>query len=83
MHYAGSEISLQATLSAQSALSEPPPQPHHPIMCVPPNRLFLYEDGRFACEHAEVPADDRRLQYCIDHSIAVLLLEVAHDRFCT
>ena len=70
-------INLQATLSASSAMSTPegPPLPHHPITCT--SDLALGEDGTFACEHAEVPPGDIRTQYCIDHSIALLLIELS------
>ncbi|MGH8998759.1 MAG: hypothetical protein ACRDY7_05145 [Acidimicrobiia bacterium] len=70
-------INLQATLSAASAM--PPadghPTPHHPITC--PGDLSYNDDGTFACDHAHVPAGDVRTQYCVDHSIALLLIELS------
>ena len=70
-------INLQATLSASSAM--PPPEgypiPHHPITC--PTTLRYDENGSFACDHAEVEPGDLRTQYCIDHSIALLLIELS------
>ena len=70
-------INLQATLSASSAMSTPDgsPLPHHPITCT--SSLLFEEDGSFGCEHTEVPPGDIRTQYCIDHSIALLLIELA------
>lgn len=73
----GSTINLQATLSASSAM--PPPEgypiPHHPITCG--GELRYAEDGTFGCEHAEVPPGDLRTRQCIDHSLALLLIELA------
>ena len=72
-------INLQATLSASSATSTPEgaPSPHHPITCT--GKLTFDEDGTFGCEHAVVPAGDLRTQYCIDHSIALLLIELSRS----
>lgn len=72
-------INLQATLSASSAMSTPDgaPLPHHPITCT--SSLTFEEDGTFGCEHAEVPPGDVRTQYCIDHSIALLLIELSRS----
>lgn len=73
----GGSINLQATLSASSAM--PPPEgypiPHHPITCT--GIMALHEDGRFECEHAVVPPGDIRTQQCLDHSVAILLIELA------
>jgi hypothetical protein len=70
-------INLQATLSASSAMSTPEgaPVPHHPITCT--GMLAFAEDGTFACDHVAVPPGDVRTQYCIDHSIALLLIELS------
>lgn len=70
---------LQSSLSASSTGVEPLVKPHHPITCMGP--LFLHEDGRFACEHAEAPADDPRTQQCLNHSIAIMIIEEAFRRF--
>jgi hypothetical protein len=76
----GSEIDLQATISASSASTDVNPQPHHPIACR--GQFFFHEDGRFECEHgASVPPDDIRTTHCIQHSIAILLIEEAVARF--
>ena len=76
-HTGDGSINLQATLSASSAM--PPPEgypiPHHPITC--PGPLEYTEDGTFSCEHAEVPNGDVRTQFCLDHSIALLLIELS------
>jgi hypothetical protein len=73
------ELNLQATLSLSSApgLDQPPVRPHHPITCSSP--LRYEDDGPFACGHAEVPPGDVRTQSCVDHTIALLLLELVHE----
>lgn len=72
-------INLQATLSASSAMPIPsgvtPPIPHHPIVCG--GALSYDENNYFACEHIGVGPGDIRTQLCIDHSIALLLIEEA------
>lgn len=78
IHNQASDINLQATISAASAMTESV-QPHHPITCM--SRLFFHDDGRFECEHTVVPAGDIRTGYAVDHSIAILLIECAMDRF--
>lgn len=71
-------VSLQATLSASSAgLSD---MLHHPITCVT-DRLKYHEDGSFECPHHKAPPDDRRTRACVDHTIALLLMEEAFRRF--
>jgi hypothetical protein len=76
---ASGTINLQATLSSSSAGSalegETPPSPHHPITCT--STLWYAEDGAFGCEHVRVPPNDTRTKFCIDHSIALLLIELA------
>lgn len=69
-------INLQATLSAASPTLDVP-KPHHPITCH--DELELDDDG-FRCPHAGVPADDERTQSCLDHSIAILLIELLVER---
>lgn len=73
-----SEINLQATISAASAMTESV-ESHHPITCT--SRLYLHEDGRFECEHTVVPPGDIRTGFAVDHSIAILLIECALDAF--
>lgn len=74
-----STINLQSTLAASNPPTDLPPAPHHPISCRD-ELLWLEEDGRMGCEHAQVPADDLRTKYCIDQSIAILLLELAVEK---
>jgi hypothetical protein len=73
---AGGDLNLQATLSLSSATGpdEPIIKPHHPITCSSP--LRYEEDGSFACQHASVPPDDVRTQSCLDHTVALLLMEL-------
>ena len=81
MYYAangGGSINLQATLSTSSSGLGDPPTPHHPITCT--SELSFHEDGVFACEHTRVPAGDARTQACVDHSIALMLIELLRQR---
>ena len=74
----GGDLNLQATLSLSSATgAEDNPRPHHPITCG--SSLRYEDDGTFACGHASVPPGDVRTQSCIDHTIALLLLELVQD----
>jgi hypothetical protein len=71
-------MNLQATLSASSATAGPEisrVDPHHPITCA--SELRLEPDGIFACDHSSVPSGDVRTQFCINHSLALLLIELA------
>jgi hypothetical protein len=72
------QFDLQATLACGSALAHPHPQPHHPIQC--PGRLALHADGSLECEHTAVGPDDLRTSHCLDHSMALLIIELALDR---
>lgn len=72
-----SSINLQTTLAA-SAGSTDGYSNHHPIGCR--TVIALEEDGRMACEHGYVPADDPRTQACIDQSVAILIIELAAQR---
>jgi hypothetical protein len=77
-HLIGRHDSIQPALAAQSSSSRwPPTAPHHPITCA--GSLWLYDDDRFACEHATVPPDDPRTKAALNHTIAVLLLELAGE----
>jgi len=73
------DLNLQATLSLSSATGpdENAVRPHHPITCS--SSLRFEEDGTFACGHASVPPGDARTQSCIDHTVALLLLELVQD----
>jgi hypothetical protein len=67
--------SLQSTLSSSSVVEQAEPvQPHHPITCH--TELRLEEDGTFGCEHTSVPPGDVRTQLCLDHTVALLLIEL-------
>ena len=72
----GKTINLQATLSASSTGTPGAAAilPHHPITC--DGCLRLEEDGRLACDHTAAPPGDHRTQQCIDHSVALLLIEL-------
>lgn len=72
-------LNLQATLSASSATGpwETFVVPHHPITCG--GDLRYDDDGCFHCEHATAPADDVRTQFCLDHSVALLLIELSAE----
>lgn len=76
-HSRGKAVSLQATLSASSmgTPGAPPVLPHHPITC--DGNLRFEEDGRLACDHTAAPPDDHRTQQCIDHSVALLIIELS------
>lgn len=76
-------INLQATLSASSACSSDElikGIPHHPITCTTELEVD-FEAGEFRCQHAGVPLGELRTQYCVDHSIALLLIELAVKKF--
>lgn len=80
MYYAatGGSINLQSTLATSSSGLGQEVTPHNPITCT--SKLFLHEDGTFACEHAHVPAGDTRTQACVDHSIALMLIELLREK---
>ena len=71
---------LQATLSSASASLAPEagtPDPHHPITCS--SELRLEPDGTLTCEHTTAPAEDPRTRSCLNHSLALLLTELAQS----
>jgi len=71
----GSGLKLQATLSSSSSGTGETLIPHHPITC---NGYLRFEaDGSFCCDHTEAPPGDIRTQFCIDHSISLLLMELS------
>lgn len=72
-------LNLQATLSASSATGpwETFVMPHHPITCA--GGLSYDYEGNFCCEHATAPPGDVRTQYCLDHSVALLLIELSTE----
>jgi hypothetical protein len=71
----GGGLKLQATLSSSSSGTGESVSPHHPITCN--GDLRLEPDGRLRCDHSEAPAGDLRTQFCIDHSISLLLMELS------
>lgn len=72
-------INLQATLTASSSGLGDPVKPHFPLTCSTSN-LSFYDDNSLACEHVRVPPGDPRTQACIDHSVAILLIELLVKR---
>lgn len=79
IHGQAGTINLQATLSSSSAGTPEVEivRPHHPITCG--TLLRLEADGSFACEHTSAPSGDTRTQSCINHSVAMLLIELAQE----
>jgi hypothetical protein len=71
----GGGLKLQATLSSSSSGTGETLSPHHPITCN--GELRLEHDGRLRCDHSEAPPNDVRTQFCIDHSISLLLMELS------
>ena len=73
------EMNLQSTLSSSSVTADEATviRPHHPITCI--SELRLEPDGRLLCDHAAAPAEDQRTRSCLNHSLALLLLELASD----
>jgi hypothetical protein len=73
-----SSINLQATLAAASSGVGDQVNPHFPLTCT--SALRFYDDNSLACEHARVLAGDPRTQACVDHSIAILLIELLREK---
>ena len=71
----GGGLKLQATLSSSSSGTGETLVPHHPITCN--GHLRFEDDGTFCCEHSSAPPGDIRTQFCIDHSISLLLMELS------
>lgn len=73
------EVNLQATLSSASAGSNEATavKPHHPITCS--SELRFEPDGNFECDHASVPGGEQRTRSCVNHSLALLLIELAQE----
>lgn len=66
---------LQSTISAATSTNEPSINPHHPITCT--GNIYYDEDGTFRCDHASAPPDNPRNHQCVNHSVALLLIELA------
>ena len=71
----GGGLKLQATLSSSSSGTGEIRSPHHPITCN--GNLRFEPDGSLCCAHSEAPPGDIRTQFCIDHSISLLLMELS------
>jgi hypothetical protein len=71
----GGGLKLQATLSSSSSGTGETLTPHHPITCN--GALSLEHDGSLRCDHTAAPPGDIRTQFCIDHSISLLLIELS------
>lgn len=76
---AKSSMNLQATLAAASAMGTVS-VPHHPITCAA-GALALHDDGSLECDHIRTSAADQRTQDCVQATAAILLFELAHERF--
>jgi hypothetical protein len=66
-------VDLQRTLAASTYCAETV-APHHPINC---NDELRYDDTGFSCPHATVPPHEPRTVQCVQHSIALLIIELA------
>ena len=73
----GGGLKLQATLSSSSSGTGEALTPHHPITCN--GELRFEPNGSLRCNHSAAPPDDIRTQFCIDHSISLLLMELSAD----
>ncbi|HEV7864196.1 MAG TPA: hypothetical protein VGR20_15905 [Acidimicrobiia bacterium] len=71
----GGGLKLQATLSSSTSGTGEVLSPHHPITCT--GELRLEYDGSLCCNHSSAPPGDVRTQFCIDHSISLLLMELS------
>lgn len=71
-------VNLQATLSATTAGTGEGQVlilPHHPLVCGA--GIYFDEEGDFSCDHAKAPHKDRRTQAALNHSLAILIVELA------
>jgi hypothetical protein len=66
-------VNLQATL-ASCTFGFEEVRPHHPITC---NDTLRYDGDTFSCPHSTVPVDEQRTDAAVNHTIALLLLELA------
>lgn len=73
---ANASINLQATISSATATNDGEVvAPHHPITC--PAGLYFDEEGELYCDHAKAPSGNSRTQASLNHSMAILILELA------
>lgn len=70
-------VNLQATVSAATAGQSDYESvlPHHPITCTA--GLFFDEEGELYCDHAKAPKGNKRTQASLNHSMAILIVELA------
>lgn len=70
-------VNLQATISAATAGNSEQEMvlPHHPITCT--QGLYYDEEGELSCDHAKSPKGNKRTQASLNHSMAILLVELA------
>lgn len=83
VHYQQSSQStpLQSMLSSASAgESRGFTGNHHPITC---SGALEYDGDILRCEHSETLEDDPRMQHVLTSTVAILLFELAHERFGT
>jgi hypothetical protein len=73
----GGGLKLQATLSSSSGGTGETLTPHHPITCM--GELRFEPNGSLRCDHSVAAPDDIRTQFCIDHSISLLLMELSAE----
>lgn len=71
---------VQSTIASTTAANSADRDPllvgsHHPITCQGP--LYFDEEGEFSCEHAKAQRGESRTQACLNHSVAMLLIELA------
>lgn len=70
-------VQLQSTCSAATAgcSTNPENMVHHPITCT--GNLAYDEDGSLSCDHQKMEPDDPRTQAVLNHSMALLIIELA------
>lgn len=76
------QVNLQATISASTSATYEEVdivRPHHPITCCNGGLYFDYE-GEMSCDHAKAPPNNPRTQSALNHSLAILLLELAFEK---
>lgn len=78
MYVPNSMFSLQSTLSSTSQSPEIV-RPHHPITCT--GDLRYNEDNSTECDHCRVAPDDHRMGQVLNHTVAILLMECAAQKF--
>lgn len=73
---ASGSVNLQATISSATASHNGEMVlPHHPITCSA--GLYFDEEGVMSCDHAKTEKGEYRTQAACNHSLAILLIELA------